>query len=306
MAAAFIALPAGGAEPVDVAYTWTAPGLDGWTHESAEVTLTNAGGYLSMQFLQQSAPTYVSDIARVSLALGTVPTNLSLRFCAFSILPSETRLCFYSTRSGRLWHLPLSPPAIGEWRAYSAPVAFSAGWIYGRGCTQEEFDQDVQSVGWVGVYVRRHSSPAAQEYAIDDFAILGYLSETLDTDGDGMPDVWENRYGLNPNDPSDAPLDKDGDGMTNLAEYIAGTDPTDPNSVFTVRIEHVEPAESGGVRLRWPSVEGRIYSVWKAANLAATNFLMIEAGIPGAPPTNQYEDAAATNQGPWYYRLGVQ
>lgn len=49
----------------------------------------------------------------------------------------------------------------------------------------------------------------------------------LDSDGDGMPDEWEKRYGLNPNDPSDANADKDGDGFTNLEEYLAKTDPTD-------------------------------------------------------------------------------
>jgi pectate lyase len=48
-----------------------------------------------------------------------------------------------------------------------------------------------------------------------------------DSDGDGMPDEWEIRYGLNPDDPSDGPLDKDGDGYTNLEEYLNGTDPTE-------------------------------------------------------------------------------
>ena len=46
-----------------------------------------------------------------------------------------------------------------------------------------------------------------------------------DSDGDGMPDEWERRYGLNPSDPSDANLDKDHDGYTNVEEYLNGTDP---------------------------------------------------------------------------------
>jgi hypothetical protein len=49
----------------------------------------------------------------------------------------------------------------------------------------------------------------------------------LDSDGDGMPDDWEKRFALNPNDPSDGAQDKDGDGYTNLEEYLNGTDPTE-------------------------------------------------------------------------------
>ncbi len=46
-----------------------------------------------------------------------------------------------------------------------------------------------------------------------------------DSDMDGMPDTWENRYKLNPNDPSDAVLDCNGDGYTNIEKYINGIDP---------------------------------------------------------------------------------
>ena len=55
-----------------------------------------------------------------------------------------------------------------------------------------------------------------------------------DTDGDGMPDEWEEKNGLNPNDPTDAIKDCTGDGYTNIEKYINGisttekTDWTDP------------------------------------------------------------------------------
>ena len=48
----------------------------------------------------------------------------------------------------------------------------------------------------------------------------------VDTDMDGMPDAWESRYGLNPNDASDATLDCNGDGYTNIEKYINGINPT--------------------------------------------------------------------------------
>jgi len=46
----------------------------------------------------------------------------------------------------------------------------------------------------------------------------------VDTDGDGMLDVWENAHSLNPT-VNDAALDPDGDGASNLQEYNRGTDP---------------------------------------------------------------------------------
>ena len=46
-----------------------------------------------------------------------------------------------------------------------------------------------------------------------------------DADKDGMPDEWETKYGLNPNDASDAAKDLSGDGYTNIEKYIFGIDP---------------------------------------------------------------------------------
>ena len=51
-------------------------------------------------------------------------------------------------------------------------------------------------------------------------------SNIEDADDDGMPDWWEKKYGLNPEDPTDAEGDLDGDGFTNLKEYKAGTNPS--------------------------------------------------------------------------------
>jgi hypothetical protein len=50
--------------------------------------------------------------------------------------------------------------------------------------------------------------------------VLGSLPAPVDSDGDGMPDEWEDSVGLNAADDNDGPLDRDGDGYTNLEEYL--------------------------------------------------------------------------------------
>lgn len=53
-----------------------------------------------------------------------------------------------------------------------------------------------------------------------------------DTDGDGMPDEWEKKNGLNPKDASDATADCNGDGYTNIEKFINGI-PTDKKVDWT-------------------------------------------------------------------------
>lgn len=46
-----------------------------------------------------------------------------------------------------------------------------------------------------------------------------------DSDSDGMPDDWETKHGLNPNDAADAIADSNDDGYTNIEDFINGLDP---------------------------------------------------------------------------------
>ncbi|MBA7581988.1 hypothetical protein ES708_23907 [subsurface metagenome] len=50
-----------------------------------------------------------------------------------------------------------------------------------------------------------------------------------DSDRDGMPDEWEKKSGLDPNNPADANGDINGDGYTNIEKYINGIDPAKKN-----------------------------------------------------------------------------
>jgi hypothetical protein len=67
----------------------------------------------------------------------------------------------------------------------------------------------------------------------DSFHCYGFWCEQIalpaDTDGDGIPDVWENKNGLNPN-VNDANGDLDSDGLKNIDEYLANTKANNPDT----------------------------------------------------------------------------
>ena len=100
-----------------------------------------------------------------------------------------------------------------------------------------------------------------------------------DSDGDGLPDLWEEAHGTDRTMP-DGAADPDGDGQDDLAEYQAGTDPQDPASVL--RIEVVGPAAADGtVRLRFLAVAGRTYRVQVRDAVAGAAWIdMIEPPPP--------------------------
>ncbi|MBI1840988.1 MAG: lamin tail domain-containing protein [Verrucomicrobia bacterium] len=129
-----------------------------------------------------------------------------------------------------------------------------------------------------------------------------------DTDGDGIPDDWEVRYHLNPNDPKDAVMDADGDTMSNRAEYISGTDPT--NSLSYLKVDNIN-STLAGVGLEFQARSNRTYSIlyrataeaspWKVlVSLPARSTNRVERVVDpaGALPRRYYRLTTPANQAP--------
>jgi hypothetical protein len=94
-----------------------------------------------------------------------------------------------------------------------------------------DYDKKVSADSLYQFQYRRLGRDSYKQGIITDISLVGGYPEYKgtpykDTDADGMPDAWEQKYQLNPHDPADATLDCSGDGYTNIEKYIHGIDPT--------------------------------------------------------------------------------
>jgi hypothetical protein len=108
-----------------------------------------------------------------------------------------------------------------------------------------------------------------------------------DSDHDGIPDWWVNRFYTNVATFS-ATNDADGDGANAASEYLAGTDPAKPESAFKIG---AVIQEGGSFVLTYPSTDFRIYTVQSLNNLAGgvwsnmPGHIRVPGGISGTMTT---------------------
>jgi hypothetical protein len=128
-------------------------------------------------------------------------------------------------------------------------------------------------------------------------------SSLVDTDGDGLPDPWEEVYDLDPWGGADALEDADADGLNNSGEYTSGTNPRDAGS--RLRFETIL-LTAQGVRLGFDGIRGRAYRIETSEVMANPGW----TAWTNLPPL--VEDArvdlldADAGQGARYYRLLVE
>jgi subtilisin family serine protease len=128
------------------------------------------------------------------------------------------------------------------------------------------------------------------------------LQRTVDTDGNGLPDWWEQTYfgSLTGTDPN---ADPDGDGLSNIQEWQAGTDPTDASSCL--RLMNIN-TRSAGTTLTWQSVDNRNYFVTRGTNVAGSAaYPVIATNLPGQAGATVYTTTNNTGRGCWFYRVGT-
>ncbi len=120
----------------------------------------------------------------------------------------------------------------------------------------------------------------------------------FDSDGDGMPNTWEDQYGLNKFDPGDANQDADHDGLANVIEYRAGTDPRDPSS--TLRLSAT--VNGAVIELRFTAIAGRTYTVQYCTALPPTSWLkLVDIPALGVSQTRMVPDSHSGGQR--FYRV---
>ena len=187
-------------QPIEAGdYVFTVEDLEGHTYSVSEELTPDVIGFPAVASLSPANDTVLNSTA-VNFDWDDVPGRA---FYSLDIFDYDGNRVYQFFTTESEYNLPegfLKEKTLYRWRVMTR---------------REFFSEDVDNGS---------SSP-------DYWNKLTFTTTALDdTDGDGMPDEWENRYpGLDPG-VNDEAGDLDSDGLNNKEEYDNATDPTNPDS----------------------------------------------------------------------------
>ena len=134
-----------------------------------------------------------------------------------------------------------------------------------------------------------------------------------DDDQDGLPNLWEQQFGLDSNssEQQQGPNgDPDQDGLTNREELLAGTNPIDEASTLSISIQLEEYPLRYSTRrkpiiLSFPSIPGRRYSIYGSTSLSAPDWTLVSEilGNQDSTTTEIKEGLSVRGRDIRYYRV---
>ena len=180
---------------------------------------------------------------------------------------------------------------ISDWATYTSEQGFTFS------ANSTRIYVGIQAIGF-GI----HASAIGANYSylgIDNIRLVkaGDPPENLDTDGDGIPDWWEQlHFGGSTNANADALA---ANGVNTIREtFLVGLDPANPGQVFELGTDF-----QAGAFLWSPAISGRWYSIFWSTNLQH-GFAPLATNIPG--PQSAYTTDVHTLNPATYFRIEVK
>jgi hypothetical protein len=209
-----------------------------------------------------------------------IPPSFTQNPLAMTVAPTE-RITLSVCISGH------PPPFTYEWRLLNTPLHTNVS-----SATMDFFTFTAPAYPTQQNYRVIVKNPANPLGVASSFATI---TVAVDTDADGLPDIWELAYGFPADSAANRLLDADGDGVSNYDEYLSGSNPTNAASFLKVAALTV----TTNALLVFTAQSNKTYTVlWREA-VGANNWLRL-VDVPAVStqwlPTITVPHALTTNR----------
>lgn len=249
------------------------------------------------------AKTITLAAGKGSLAASYTTTNINTLFVRFGLSPDlDDLLRFGQTHLSSLIASAQEVDLFnnGGARTVRAYLRFGGAGLSGAAFNSSASDRDGNALDTVAMRNQAQTQQVEIQGSNAMTFTLGFetgAALTYDSDGDGLPDWFETKYGLNPNDPNSAGGDPDGDGRSNLQEYLLGSNPTVADSA-AYNAKLTRPSSSA-FSLKFPTIRDRVYRVYYSNGNPNGPWTQAGPNIAGTGSEREYiDDGTDTGSAP--------